>query len=245
MRLLSLSAATAFLALSSSALVSANTNAEAKPDTTPDNAPTTTATTTSTQKTKTSTPNLMMSLYKLAGTFNLRACIPAALPLVTSLPKIPPGLLGGDVVSQALTQTTRGIEGVCDFSITGESGEVFTSFLPDWYAWYEENREKIAKVVSKCREAEGLVRTVEAYKGCEVVRGVRGLGVETGEVVTGTGMETGAGTETAAAAETEETGDSHPAEGSMEMPGTPGETMFLDAAAAVAAGVMGVAAALD
>ncbi|KAI1177122.1 hypothetical protein F4777DRAFT_577407 [Nemania sp. FL0916] len=203
---ISSSAFTALLVASSGplALVSANISGKAASDTVPSSTTSTTtststspvssSTSTSTSSSTTtkspSTPGLLSALYRLASTFNLRSCIPGALPLAASLPKIPPALLaGGDgAAAQALTQTHRALEDVCEFSVTGEAGAAFTSYLPAWYAWFDENRDRIGRLVEKCPEAGGLVLTVEAFRGCEGVEGrlrtegVRGTG-EGGSVV--------------------------------------------------------------
>ncbi|KAH8164948.1 hypothetical protein CIB48_g3296 [Xylaria polymorpha] len=237
----SLSAVTALL-LVSSGFVSgtANANAEAKPDTTPNSAPTSTA---RQVKARQTTPNLLGSLYQLANAFDLRACIPAALPLVTALPKIPPALIAGDAISQALSQTTRGIEDVCDFSITGSVGDTFTSFLPTWYSWYNRYSDRIASIVTKCSDAGGLVRTVEAYETCPQVvaqitaASASATGTSTSTTDTDTGTALSTTTTTTAATESSEMA-------SMESPGTAGETGFLGAAAAAAAGVLGIVAVL-
>ncbi|KAI0441362.1 hypothetical protein F4803DRAFT_523544 [Xylaria telfairii] len=234
----SLTAVTALL-LVSSGFVGAD-HAEAEPDTTPDSTPTTT---TRQVKARQTTPNLLGSLYQLANAFDLRACIPAALPLVTALPRIPPALIAGDAISQALSQTTRGIEDVCDFSITGSVGDTFTSFLPTWYSWYNRHSDRIASIVTKCSDAGGLVRTVEAYETCpQVVAQITAASASTTVTSTGTGAGTGIGTavSTTTAATTSESSET----ASMESPGAAGETGFLGAAAAAAAGVLGIVAVL-
>ncbi|KAI1116559.1 hypothetical protein F5Y14DRAFT_68489 [Nemania sp. NC0429] len=166
--------ATLLVILGSSHLAHANANAEPKPDTAPDVATPTTGTGTTTAKQQTAkarerAPNLLSTLYQLASTFDLRACIPAALPLITTLPRIPPALVAGDAVSQALSQTTRELDAVCDFSVTGDAGDTFTSFLPVWYDWYSRHSGRVARVTTKCPAAAALVRTVEAYGACPQV----------------------------------------------------------------------------
>ncbi|KAI0450853.1 hypothetical protein F5B21DRAFT_412887 [Xylaria acuta] len=234
---LSLSAVTAFLAVSSGPLAFVSANAEAKPDTTPDSTSTKTA---RQVKARETTPNLLGSLYRLANAFDLRACIPAALPLVTALPKIPPALIAGDAVSQALAQTTRGIEDVCDFSITGSVGDTFTSFLPTWYSWYNRYSDRIASIVTKCSDAGGLVRTVEAYETCpQVVAQITAASASASSSSSSTATSTGAETGTTVPTTTES-----PETASTESPGAARETGFLGAAAAAAAGVLGVVAVL-
>ncbi|KAI8945175.1 hypothetical protein F4801DRAFT_569303 [Xylaria longipes] len=236
---LSLSAATALLLASSGplAFVNASANAEAKPDTTPDSTPTKTV---QQVKARQTTPNLLGSLYQLANAFDLRACIPAALPLVTVLPKIPPALLAGDAVSQALSQTTRSLEDVCDFSITGSVGDTFTSFLPTWYSWYNRYSDRIASIVTRCSDASGLVRTVEAYETCPQV--VAQITFASASAPTSTDATS---TGTAVTDTTVPTTTTEPSETtSTESPGTTHEPGFLGAAAAAAAGVLGVVAVL-
>ncbi|KAI0466528.1 hypothetical protein F4859DRAFT_497092 [Xylaria cf. heliscus] len=240
---LPLSAATALLLVSSGpvALVSGSANAEAaaKPDTTPDTIPTKTA---PQIKPRQTTPNLLGSLYQLANAFDLRACLPAALPLVTALPRIPPALLGGDAVAQALSQTTRGLEDVCDFSITGDVGETFTSFLPTWYSWYHRYSDRVANIVTKCSDAAGLVRTVEAYETCsQVVAQITAAGASESTAVTSTATGTDTATVVPTAAGSSETTST---ESESESPGAARETGFFGAAAAAAAGVLGVVAVL-
>ncbi|KAI1742984.1 hypothetical protein F4680DRAFT_410681 [Xylaria scruposa] len=233
---ISLSAVTALLLASSGplALVSANANAEAKPDTTPDSTPTTT---TRQVKARQTTPNLLGSLYQLANAFDLRACIPAAIPLVTALPKIPPALIAGDAVSQALTQTTRELKDVCDFSITGSVGDTFTSFLPTWYSWYNRYSDRIASIVTKCSDASGLVRTVEAYETCpQVVAQITAASASPSASPTTTSTDV----DTAVPIPTDQPSETT----SAETPAAARETGFLGAAAAAAAGVLGVVAVL-
>ncbi|KAI1757930.1 hypothetical protein F4782DRAFT_3567 [Xylaria castorea] len=233
----SLSAVTALLLASSGplALVSAeaNANAEAKPDTTPDSTPTKTA---RQVKARQTTPNLLGSLYQLANAFDLRACIPAAFPLVTVLPQIPPALIAGDAVSQALSQSTRELKDVCDFSITGSVGDTFTSFLPTWYSWYNRYSDRIASIVTKCPDASGLVRTVEAYETCpQVVTQITAASASS--TATSAGADNAVPTTTTTTAQPSETT-------STESPAATSETGFLGAAAAAAAGVIGVIAVL-
>ncbi|KAI0533417.1 hypothetical protein GGR58DRAFT_516920 [Xylaria digitata] len=159
---------TALLFAISSPLAFASTGAAGpKPDTTPDSPPT--KTTVEQVKARETTPNLLAALYQLATEFDIRACVPRALPLITTLPKIPPGLLVGGAIPQALSQTSRELEDVCEFSITGSVGDTFTSFLPAWYEWYNAYSGRIASIVTKCPKAGALVRTIEAYETCSQV----------------------------------------------------------------------------
>ncbi|KAI0182882.1 hypothetical protein EV127DRAFT_448574 [Xylaria flabelliformis] len=234
---ISLSAATALLLASSGplALVSASANAEAKPDTTP------TKTTTRQVKPRQTTPNLLGSLYQLANAFDLRACIPAAIPLVTALPKIPPALIAGDAVSQALTQTTRELKDVCDFSITGSVGDTFTSFLPTWYSWYNRYSDRIASIVTKCSDASGLVRTVEAFETCpQVVALITATSASASESTSSTTATSTTDVDTAVPIPTDQPSETT----SAETPAAARETGFLGAAAAAAAGILGVVAVL-
>lgn len=235
----SLSAVTALLLVSSGplALASADTDAKAevkaepKPDTTPDYSPTPTKT--KTVKARETSGNLLGALYQLASSYDLRACVPAVLPLVTVLPKIPPALLQGGAISQALGQTTRGLDEVCDFSVTGTAGEAFTSFLPTWYSWYNVYSDRLASITTKCPGAEDLIRTVEAYETCPQVVAQ----ITAASSVTATGTDA-----TATASESESTESSETT--STDSPAATHETGFLGAAAAAAAGVLGVVAVL-
>ncbi|KAI0517952.1 hypothetical protein F5B22DRAFT_85391 [Xylaria bambusicola] len=225
----SVTAVTAALLFASSgplALVSASADAEPKPDTTPDSTPT--KTTQQQIKPRETTPNLLSALYQIATEFGLRACIPQALPLVTTLPKIPPGLLVGGAVSQALTQSTRELEDVCEFSVTGSVGDTFTSFLPTWYEWYNKYSDRIQSVVTRCPKAAKLVSTVEAYQTCpQVLAQITAADTSTAT----TAGDGGNGELSETATETETTGAAH-------------ETGILGAAAGVAAGLLGIAAVL-
>ncbi|KAI1420328.1 hypothetical protein F5Y12DRAFT_135725 [Xylaria sp. FL1777] len=236
----SLSAMTALLVASSGplALVHAGANAEPKPDTTPDSTPTKTAQV----KARETTPSLLGALYQIANGFDLRACIPQALPLITTLPKIPPGLLMGGAISQALSQTSRELEDVCDFSITGSVGDTFTSFLPAWYSWYNRYSDRIARLVTKCPKAGALVSTVEAYETCpQVVAQITAASATATTTSTTTSTSSsdtdGPSTATTTAAEPSETR-------SADSPSAAQETGFLGPAAAAVAGLLGFAAVL-
>ncbi|KAI0808559.1 hypothetical protein GGR55DRAFT_651885 [Xylaria sp. FL0064] len=232
----SFSAITALLVASSGplALVSASANdAEPKPDTTPDSTPTKTA---HVKARETTAQSLLGALYQVANSFGLRGCIPQALPLVTTLPRIPPGLLVGGALSQALSQTSREIGDVCEFSITGSVGDTYTSFLPTWYDWYNSYSARIASVVSKCPKAGALVSTLEAYERCPQV-----VAVLTAASTTATGTDTDtAATATATVSSSDGDGDGTTAEPSVtttstDSPSAAHETGFLGAAAGVAA----------
>ncbi|KAI3324356.1 hypothetical protein HD806DRAFT_494836 [Xylariaceae sp. AK1471] len=238
----SLSAATALLLASSGplAFVSGSANPEPKPDTVPDSTPTKTARRVGARQ---SSPNLLGALYALANNFDLGACIPGALPLVTALPKIPGDLIKGDAVSQALSQTTRELSDVCDFSITGSSGEVFTSFLPTWYSWYNRYSDRIASIITKCPKASALVSTVEAYETCsQVVAQLRAASASASAT-----ESTGVASTTSAASGDDGANTAIPTTVpsetlSTDSPSAARETGFLGAAAAAAAGVLGVVA---
>lgn len=116
--------------------------------------------------------NLLMSIYRLASGLGLTRCVPYALPLVTTLPKLPAGLVNNDLISQALSQTTLPVSGVCDFSITGTVGPVFTDFLPAWYSWHHAHIDAISSILSRCTSATALVSTIEAYESCSQVKAV-------------------------------------------------------------------------
>ncbi|RWA13658.1 hypothetical protein EKO27_g1451 [Xylaria grammica] len=220
---------TAFLAtLGPLAFVSAS--AEPKPDATPDSSPTKTAA--AQVKARETTPNLLAALYQLANDFDIRACVPRAIPLITTLPKIPPGLLIGGAISQALSQTTRELDDVCDFSVTGSVGDTFTSFLPAWYSWYNRYSDRIATIITKCPKASALVSTIEAYETCSQV-----VAQITAASATATSVGPGSSNTdepTATPSETTYT----------DAPSAARETGFLGAAAAAAAGLLGFAAVL-
>ncbi|KAK7959274.1 uncharacterized protein PG986_004128 [Apiospora aurea] len=91
-------------------------------------------------------------------------------PLVTSLPHIPPALLGADLIKQALAQTTLGLDQVCEYRVTGAAGAAFSSFLPTWYGWYDEHAgREIRRLVEKCPKVGALTQTAEAYRSCAQV----------------------------------------------------------------------------
>ncbi|KAI0973423.1 hypothetical protein F4678DRAFT_426666 [Xylaria arbuscula] len=228
-------------------LASASANADPKPDTTPNLS---TPTKTATVKPRETTPSLLSALYQVANSFNLRACIPQALPLVTTLPRIPPGLLAGGAIGQALSQTHRELSDVCEFSVTGSVGDTFTSFLPEWYSWYNRYSDRVAKLVTKCPKAGDLVRTVEAYESCsQVVAVVTAAGAsvtasDTTSTTTASRTDTAGGVGNAGGAETTAAAEPSETTSSTDSPSAARETGLLGAAAGVAAGLLGVAAIL-
>ncbi|KAI1857074.1 hypothetical protein JX265_011275 [Neoarthrinium moseri] len=139
------------------------------------------------------TDNLLGSLIDVANKLGLSACLPQALPLVSELPRLPRGLLNADLISQALSQTTLPLTGVCGFSVTGDVGAKFTAFLPTLYGWYGDHSATIAAIVaSGCPSASALVRTVEAYESCSQVPTARVTGTGTGGTAASeTGTESG------------------------------------------------------
>ncbi|KAI1504773.1 hypothetical protein F5X99DRAFT_370926 [Biscogniauxia marginata] len=113
--------------------------------------------------------NFLSAFFRIANQFDVSACIPGAFPLITTLPKIPSALFGTPVINQALSQTTLALSDVCSFSITGEVGDTYTSFLPSWYSWYHAQSSAIAKIITACPSASTLISTVEAYESCAQV----------------------------------------------------------------------------
>ncbi|KAI2621340.1 hypothetical protein GGS21DRAFT_536002 [Xylaria nigripes] len=210
-------------------LVSANTAPE--PGTFPDSTPTKTTQQATVRET---TPNLLGVLFDIANTLDLRACVPGALPLITALPKIPAVLLKQDAIKQVLSQSTRDLEHVCDFSVTGPVGDTFTSFLPTWYSWYHRYSARVASIVSKCPQVGALISTVEAYETCRQV-----IAQISSASATPTGTE-GKGSDSMAISGTSNPSETAP----TDAPSATDETGFLGTAAAVAAGVLGLIAAL-
>ncbi|KAI5918000.1 hypothetical protein F4810DRAFT_608048 [Camillea tinctor] len=113
--------------------------------------------------------NFLSAFFRLANQFQVSGCIPGALPLITTLPKIPPALFGTPAINQALSQTTLPLSDVCRFSITGDVGDTYTAFLPTWYSWYRAQSDAIARIVTACPSAQALISTVEAYESCSQV----------------------------------------------------------------------------
>ncbi|KAI1307152.1 hypothetical protein F5Y03DRAFT_127222 [Xylaria venustula] len=237
------------LLIASSALASAN--ADPKPDTTPDLS---TPTKTATVKARETTPSLLSVLYQVANSFDLRACIPQALPLVTTLPRIPPGLLAGGAIGQALSQTHRELSDVCEFSVTGSVGDTFTSFLPEWYSWYNRYSDRVAKLVTKCPKAGDLASTVEAYETCSQViavitaasasASVTASDTPTATMSSSAASNTGDGSGNTGGSGTTATAEPSATTSSTDSPSAAHETGLLGAAAGVAAGLLGVAAIL-
>ncbi|KAI1326557.1 hypothetical protein F5Y16DRAFT_374519 [Xylariaceae sp. FL0255] len=232
------------VAFSSSPFALSHANAaEPKPDTVPESKPTKTVRQAASSSTS---ANLLGTLYTLANTFDLTACIPAAIPLITALPKIPAGLLSNDVVTQALSQTSRPLSDVCAFSITGDVGTIYTSFLPTWYSWLNANTARLDSLVSRCTSAAGLTSTARAYETCSQVQAV--LSAYSATATDSTAAASSSSSTTAATTGTEaattttgtvaSTGTTDSQSAASEMSG------FLGGVAGVAAGLLGVAAVL-
>ncbi|KAK7744434.1 hypothetical protein SLS62_010159 [Diatrype stigma] len=146
--------------------------------------------------------NLLTNIYKLAKGLGLTRCVPYALPLVTTLPRLPAGLVNNDLIGQALGQTALPLSAVCDFSVTGAVGPVYTGFLPAWYSWHHAHIETISSILQKCPAATALVNTVEAYESCSQVQAVMATatvggstGGGEGATATATATTTTAGTD--------------------------------------------------
>ncbi|KAK7912274.1 hypothetical protein PG985_014755 [Apiospora marii] len=154
----------ALLAVAGSPLASAAKNGDDPPPTKTSSPTTSVSRSTNTNK----NPNLLGSLFRVSREFGILGCVPQVLPLVTALPPIPPELLGADLVRQALAQTTLALDQVCEYEVTGTVGDVFTSFLPAWYEWYDAraDRGEIRRLVEKCPKVGELTRTAEAYRTC-------------------------------------------------------------------------------
>ncbi|KAI1435464.1 hypothetical protein GGR50DRAFT_322342 [Xylaria sp. CBS 124048] len=243
-----LTALTALLLTSSGhlRLVSANKSPEPEPEPEPSTLPDSTPTQTARQDpARETTPSLLGTLFEIANSFDLRACVPAALPLMTALPKIPAALVNQGVIKQALSQTTRDLEHVCDFSVTDSVGDTFTEFLPTWYSWYHRYSDRVASVATKCPRAAALVRTMEAYEACpQVVAQISSSSPSpllspvdvTAAYAEGEGSATDVSIVTTTSA--------LPASTSTDLPSTTSEAGLLGAAVAAVAGVLGVVAAL-
>ncbi|KAI1817252.1 hypothetical protein GGS20DRAFT_582579 [Poronia punctata] len=190
----------------------------------------TTATATKTIAPRETPVNILNAVYQLARNFELGACIPGALPLVTTLPKVPKDIIAGDAVNQALSQTTRELSEVCSFSITGPAGDSFTSFLPTWYSWYDKYSDRLQSIITKCPKASELVSTVEAYTTCSQVQAqLTAVPSPTTTSAGGDGGDDGPSPTETAPSESETSSAAR-------------ETGFLGAAAAAAAGLLGVVA---
>ncbi len=169
----------------------------------------TTTTTTTTATTATgggggsSSVSLLANLFRLARGLKLTRCAPYAIPLIPTLPRLPPGLVGdgngNDLVTQALSQTTLALSEVCDFSVTGGAvADAYTAFLPAWYGWHSAHRPDVDEVLRRCPAAAPLVSTLEAYRSCPQVVAAIAAATVTGDG--GGGQQISAVTETAGTA---------------------------------------------
>ncbi|KAI1338900.1 hypothetical protein F5Y15DRAFT_101466 [Xylariaceae sp. FL0016] len=188
-------------------------------------------------KPRQSQPNLLGAIWRVANEFGLGACVPGAITLVTDLPKLPSGLVNNDLIDQALSQTTLALTDVCDFSITGSVGDVYTTFLPTWYSWYRAHSSKIANIITACPKATSLVSTVEAYETCPQVPTTTAASSATATGGSGSGSTSGTLTPPNLSATTTSTST-----GAAAPP--PRETGLVAAVAAAAAGFVGVVAVL-
>ena len=210
---------------------------------------------------ETSSGNLLSNIYKLANGLGLTRCVPYAIPLISTLPKLPNGLVNNDLVTQALSQTTLPLSDVCDFSVTGSVGPIYTDFMPAWYSWHNAHTSTISEILKKCPSATALVQTVEAYQSCPQISSVKATatvsdgagnsnGDSDGEAATETGSTTrpgaGATTDAGGVGTGAPEGTSAPSD-TPEAPAseatTPRDT-GLKAVAAAAAGFVGLIAAL-
>lgn len=197
------------------------------------------------------TDNLIGELLDLADSLGISGCIPESLPLITMLPAIPSGLIGADLISQGVSQTTLALSEVCDFSITGSVGTIFTSFLPTVYDWFSVHRSEIASVISKCTNAAKLTSTFDAYATCKGVTttlpaGAGGSGttssksgIQTATNISDTGLPLSTASPTTTASRT----TTVPSSTTVSQNVAPRETGVMMAVAA-AAGFIGVVAAL-
>lgn len=202
------------------------------------------------------TDNLLSDLLSVANKLGLTACIPQALPLISILPAIPSGLINQDLLTQALSQTTLALSEVCSFSITGDSGDKFTSYLPTLYSWYNANAVTLGSLVSECTSASPLLETVTSYGSCSQVLDAEKsasltdvsasgdtLSIETDTVLsTGTGTSGAESTATTAATNSGSSASTE-ASSSVSQGQAPHETGFVLTAAALA-GFIGAVAAL-
>lgn len=211
---------------------------------------------------ETSSGNLLTNIYKLASGLGLTRCVPYAIPLISTLPTLPKGLVNNDLVTQALSQTTLPLSDVCDFSITGTVGDIYTNFLPDWYSWHNAHTSTISEILKKCPSATALVQTVEAYQGCAQVSSVKATATDSGDVrssggaasgdgeaATETGVGTGSETGIATGAGSSETETPEATSTPSDAPETPSEATTpkdtgFKAVAAAAVGFLGLVAAL-
>ncbi|KAI0477213.1 hypothetical protein GGR56DRAFT_636297 [Xylariaceae sp. FL0804] len=189
---------------------------------------------------QTSQPSLLSALNTLANAFGVYQCVPYAIPLITTLPSLPKGLLSNDLINQALSQTTLELSDVCSFSITGTVGDTYTSFLPTWYSWYNAHTSTLQKIISHCTSATALVSTVEGYETCPQVP-------KTTASQSTTGTATAAGSTAAgstAATPTPPNFSSTSTATTAQDASAPRETGFMAVAAAAAAGLVCAVAAL-
>jgi hypothetical protein len=177
--------------------------------------------------------NILTDIMDLANTLGLSACVPYALPLVTALPSIPRGLIGQDLISQALSQTTLKLDEVCKFSITGSVGTIFSDFIPTAASFFEAKSAEIASIIAKCPSASVLSQTVAAYTKCPQWSGKL-------TVTGGSGGSTSRGTSTAGRTTT---AGVNAVSTSTSKGVAPRETGYLVSGAALA-GVMAIVAAL-
>lgn len=189
--------------------------------------------------------NLLNDLLDLANQIGLSACIPYGLPLITSLPTIPTGLIGEDLISQALSQTTLKLDEVCKFSVTGSVGSIWSSFVPTAASFFDAKSADIASIVSKCPSASALSNTVVAYTKCSQWAGKLQTGVGSGSSSKSTGSTTGSTSKTTSAtvAVTPTTSGSSVTSSSVSQAQAPRETGFVLVGAALA-GALAVVAAL-
>jgi hypothetical protein len=192
------------------------------------------------------TDNLLSELLEVANKLGLTACIPQALPLVSVLPPIPSGLINQDLLTQALSQTTLAVSEVCSFSITGDAGPKYSSYLPTIYSWYNAYSATLASLVSECPSASPLLQTVSNYGSCSQV-----LALETGSLSIQT--NTAAATTAASAATTTTSKSSSAGSASTSAASSPSSSVSqgqapretgLMLAAAAMAGFIGAVAAL-
>lgn len=167
------------------------------------------------------TGNLFNDLFELANSIGLSACLPNALPLITALPEIPKGLIGQDLVSQAISQTTLRLDEVCKFSITGSVGSLWSSFFPTAASFMDAKSAEIASIVSKCPSASALSNTVVAYTKCSQWSGkfLTGSATSSKATVTGSSSSTSKAT----------TGSSSSSRTTAAVSGTPSSSGFADA----------------
>jgi hypothetical protein len=114
---------------------------------------------------------LLADLINIGNQIGLGGCVPQFLPLVTILPPLPKGLIGQDIVTQAVSQTTLRLDEVCQFSITGTVGTIYSSWVPTGASFFDAFSSDIASVVSRCPKASEFSSTIVAYTKCPVWSG--------------------------------------------------------------------------